>query len=974
MRPREARQSHSPRPPAHGLTRWLLRGLLLVLVWAAAPAWSAAPPQQRPLRVISDDNYPPYVFRDADGTLRGYLVDYWQLWSRKTGVPVELNATRWSEAQRKMQDGEADVIDTIFRTPAREPVYDFTSPYAELAVAIYSHISISGLDSLSALKGFEIGVKAGDACIDRLADAGISTVVPFDDYEALVRAARATEVKVFCLDEPPADFLLYKLGAARDFKRAFQLYVGQFHRAVRKGDQATLALVNQGMQAATPDEGPLREKWFGHPVASQWPAQLLWGAIALIAVGVLLALWNLQLRRRVAAHTQELSQTLSALRQAHQDTDLIRADLDATLSAIPDLLFELDNAGRYLHVFAGLTPELLLSERERLIGRSIHTILPPDAARVVQDAIDGALRQDRDAGRVIQLDLGGAPHWFELSATRKRPAQHSALPSTVVMLSRDITQRHLAEQEAAQAQKAAILAERDRRLRRLFDVAPIAIGHVRGNQVELVNRSFTALLGYRLEDVATLELWAQRAYPDPEVRRQTTRAWRDALKLSEQHDGLIRPLETTVRTADGRDLVLLVGGQRLDDDLIATLADITPLKQAQQTAENANLAKSRFLAMMSHEIRTPMNAIIGLTSLLGCTPLSTRQHDYVDKIQGSGRQLIALIDDILDYSKIEAGRLDIEHHEFDLQELLDSVDDQLAHRAAAKGLLFDSICNCTQRRVIGDPLRLRQILLNLGGNAIKFTENGRVLIRLQLQPALDADAAALLLRGEVSDTGIGLSSEQRSRLFHSFQQADDSITRRFGGTGLGLAISRHLCELMGGEIGVDSTPGLGSTFWFTLRLESPATQEPAEPPPATGQTLSATAAQTQPQLEGRRVLLVEDNEINQEVASSMLEMLGLQVELAEHGSRAVELVRQQTYDLVLMDMQMPVMDGLQATRLIRQMPDRAGLPIIALTAGAMPEDRQQCIDAGMNDYLAKPIDYNELGNLLLQWLGTQPAA
>ncbi|MEY8875434.1 MAG: transporter substrate-binding domain-containing protein [Leptothrix sp. (in: b-proteobacteria)] len=968
----------------------LVRGLvlaLLCLIWLGAcslaqaqavalpPASGAgAAPAPTTLHVVTDDNYPPYLFRNADGVVEGYLVDYWQLWSRKTGVPVRLTSTNWAEAQRIMLAGGADVIDTIFRTAQREPLYDFTPPYADLPVGIYNHVSISGITGLTTLKGFQIGVKTGDACIDQLAQAGITTVIPYADYETLVRAAKNAEVKVFCLDEPPADFLLYKLGAAQDFKKAFELYVGQFHRAVRKGDAATLRLVEQGMRAVTAqEEAELRQKWFGRPVgASHVPVQVWWGVLGLLALGGVLVLWNLQLRRRVTARTVQLSQALAELRQAHQATEQVRADLAATLVAIPDLLFELDADGRYLNVFSGLSSQLLIDERNRLIGRSVEDVMPADAARTCHAAIDAALHTGSDYGRSICLVVAGVPHWFELSVTRKAAGLAGA-PS-VLVLSRDITQRRAAEEAVIHTRERALIAERDQLFRHMFDAAPIPLTYIEGEHIKWVNRCFSELFGYAPDDIPTLDDWWPRAYPDPAYRQQVRQTWLAAIERAVGGSGRIEALEYQVQAKDGSDLILLIGGQLLGDGMIVTFSDITPLKRAQQAAEAANAAKSSFLATMSHEIRTPMNAIIGMTTLALQTELTPQQHNYLGKIQGAGRQLLGIIDDILDDAKIEAGRLDIERREFDLAQLLDSVADQLEGRAVAKGLLLEiDLAPDMPRQVIGDPLRLGQILLNLGGNAVKFTEQGRICLQLRVEaerPSAEQDGD-FMLRCEVQDTGPGLTDEQCGRLFQSYQQADSSITRRFGGTGLGLAISRRLAELMGGQVGVRSTLGVGSTFWFTVRLGRGSRADgPAEcSAPARPGDSTATGWPVEPQLQGRRALLVEDNPLNQEVALAMLDVLGLQVELAENGAIAVEKVRQGHHDIVLMDMQMPVMDGLTATRAIRRLPGRASLPIVAMTANAMAVDREQCLAAGMNDHLAKPIDLGDLSAMLVQWLG-----
>ncbi|MDD2729453.1 response regulator [Malikia sp.] len=542
-------------------------------------------------------------------------------------------------------------------------------------------------------------------------------------------------------------------------------------------------------------------------------------------------------------------------------------------------------------------------------------------------------------------------------------------------------------------------------------------------------------------------------------------------------------------------------------ELERTVAERTQaLSAALDAAEQASRAKAEFLANMSHEIRTPMNAVMGMTLLALRADPPPKVHDYLQKIQSSSRHLLGVINDILDFSKIEAHKLSLEHVEFELESVLGELANVCAEKAFGKGLEFViDIAQDIPKALVGDALRLGQVLINLANNAIKFTERGEVSIQVTLQ---QRRSDGVLLRFAVHDTGIGLSEPQRQGLFQSFQQADSSITRKFGGTGLGLAISKRLVELMGGEIGVESVAGAGSTFWFTAHLELGAGQVrpgpmlpdlsglkalvvddneharqvlvemlrsmgfdalpvaggqsalaeleqadrasmpfglvlldwrmpgmdgiefaaalrrlPLAQPPlllmataydrdearplaaavgirevlakpvtpsalldaVTRQFVGAVAVLHRPErnearllvkaevLLGARALLVEDNEVNQEVATEFLQALGLQVELAGNGAAALRMVQQGDYDVVLMDMQMPVMDGLSATREIRQLPGLQELPILAMTANAMAGDRQRCLDAGMNDHIAKPIDPRDLTDKLLRWVRPDPA-
>ncbi len=590
---------------------------------------------------------------------------------------------------------------------------------------------------------------------------------------------------------------------------------------------------------------------------------------------------------------------------------------------------------------------------------------PDDAAQYV-GAFERAVREHasfRAEARIRRAD----GEWRLIGSYAEPRLSPSGAFLGHVGLTADITARNEAEQAVrASEEKFRQLTEN---IHEVFWMMPPA-----GDEILYVSPAYEHVWERTCDSLYQNPMsWTESIHPDD-------RGSAHAL-FARQIQGEAIESEYRIRTPGGqekwiRDRAFPIRGEAGELRRVVGIAeDVTEAKhyeedliQAWEGADAANRAKSRFLANMSHEIRTPMNGVLGMLQLLMTSELNSEQRRYVTVAQDSGRALLALIDDILDLSKIEARKITLEKLNFDPRRTVDDVVQLLRVQASAKGLGFHSSMSPGIPPLLrGDAHRLRQVLTNLAGNAIKFTEHGQVTLEAQLESQRDSSAT---IRFAITDTGIGLRPEQAARLFSPFTQADASTTRKYGGTGLGLAICKQLVEMMGGTIGVESREGQGATFWFTAVLElAPAMASAATAQPVEERFTAPSEASHPGPAAGpsARILVAEDNATNREVALAQLQKLGYRADAVPNGAEAVKALEQGGYHLVLMDCEMPVMDGYQATRTIRRSM-RPNIPIIAVTADAMSGDRDRCLSEGMNDYLSKPVELGRLAEVLGKWL------
>lgn len=632
---------------------------------------------------------------------------------------------------------------------------------------------------------------------------------------------------------------------------------------------------------------------------------------------------------------------ISERKRAEMELQRKTSEIQAILSAFPDMYFRFAADGTFLDCKMGFQEDFFMPP-EVFLGKHGHELLPPEAAAILGEALQTVAATRRMVTREYALPIGGKIQYYE---ARFVPLHESE----AIAIIRNITDKRKATEALSHAHTFQ---------QQILETAATAVFIINTNGVvTMVNDAFCALTGFAREEVLNKQ-W--RALCGP-MRSEL------CALLETTPAEPIRQRQTRIFNREGRELTALSNINPYHDEAggilgwIVSFVDVTSLEQARRAAEELARIKSEFLANMSHEIRTPLNGIIGLTGLLLDSPLAGEYRESVENIRACGETLLNLVNDVLDFSGLEAGKVLLERIAFDPREMLDSVRDMLEITTREKGLAARVyVAPQVPARLWGDPTRIRQILANLASNAVKFTSAGGYALELLVEN-VEKDRYSLCF--QVKDTGIGIAPEQMHRLFHSFSQVDASTTRRFGGTGLGLVICKRLADLLGGTVEAESRLAEGSIFRFRVALEAAPENLPGE------ERFVPDMHEAAAPVCSLRILLVEDNAVNRKVALRILERAGHRVDIAANGMEAVETFSLFPYDLILMDCQMPEMDGFAAARRIRaaEAPTSRHTPIIAMTAFAGEDDRKRCLAEGMDDYLFKPIHPPKLIECVRRW-------
>ena len=914
------------------------------------------------IRVGIDRDFAPYEWLDEKGRFDGVSAELLRLLEARLGVRFEVvKGKNWQETLDAARAGELDMLSDAVNTPERRAYLNFTSSFIKSPIVILNDHRKGYISDLRQLYGKRVAIKQGYFMKELLArDHPQIMLMSTPDELSAFALIKKGEAEAYVGDAPSLNFLLQQTGETDLRLAGTTEYTSAHSMAVIHRHPELLSILEKTLAAIPQAEiDGILNRWMSVHIDRGVPVKtVLFAAVGVLLLLMLFAVWVQRLRREVAARTVAENALLERERHYEQ---LLQNSFDTVV------ILDADGTQRYVSASAEAVHGYSSAELEGIpvIEQMIH---PDDQARVL-----AAFQQ------IIETGSGGADYrhrrkgggWVHLEARGTNQLDNPDIRGVVVNV-RDITEQKQAETQYRTlfeemldgfAVHEIICDEAGKPVDyRYLSVNP-AFERMTGIKAEKavgrrVLELFPGLEAYWIDNYGRVALTGEPAYFENYIAELNKHFEVTAFRPAPRQFACLFQDITARKMAEAE---LEKYRQHLEELVESRTAELVTAKVA---AENANRAKSIFLANMSHELRTPMNGVMGMVDLAKRRMTDPKGLEQLDKAKLSAERLLGVLNDVLDLSKIEAERLVLENVPLQLGQSVEHTLGLLENGAAQKGLKLnrDLPADLATFPLRGDPLRLGQILFNLIGNAIKFTEQGAVRLSVR---SVGETAEAVQVRFEVSDTGIGIEPEAVSRLFTSFEQADNSMTRRYGGTGLGLAISKRLVQLMGGEIGVNSVLGQGSTFWFVVPLKKREVGAVLPTPSALG---IEAEQRLQQGYAGTCILLADDEPIAQEVTRGLLEDVGLIVELADDGQQALVMAQQNRYALILMDMQMPVMNGVEATKAIRSDSLNKTTPILAMTANAFEEDRQICLEAGMNDHIVKPVDQQLLFETLLAWL------
>jgi len=947
--------------------KWLgeLKGVKTKLeLTAMEKAWIRQHPV---IRVAMDPNWAPVEFADKEGHFHGISMDYLERMTQLLGLKFDVaTGLTWQESLAAVEHGELDLFSSMARTPDREIKFHFTEPYLTMPVNIFAHSDVAYIGNLKGLTGKRVAVVEGFAIHEWLSDNHPDIILePVPSLPKALEMLASGQVHAFVGNVMTTSYYINKLKLKQIRVAGETPYANKQAMAVRQDWPILSGILQKALDAIPPNERDMIfNSWVSIKYEHGFDYSLLWKiGIPLALLLMLLAFWNRRLEHAVTMRTFELKEREELYR----------------------LLFNSGNDAVFVHGWPqGEQPGPFVQVNDvacQLLGYTREELKNLTPSDIMPSGVD-----NNDTHRLA----AGKPVLFEIEQTTKTghhiPVEISSRSfdmegeNMVLSIARDITQRKQAERELTQyrehleelvSQRTAELESANTELDSIFNLSVEGLVHIdRDFTILNVNDTLLKLWEATREEVIGKkchEFFCLSACADHSFGGRCPLA---AALAGNDHEQ--REHEVEVQRKNGSIAVFIESEAVLKTPsgtvagLVKNFRDITDRKQAEvelreakETAEAATEAKSHFLANMSHEIRTPMNAVIGMSHLALKTDLTPKQYDYLTKIDASAKSLLGIINDILDFSKIEAGKLNMETIEFHLEDVLDNLSNVIPVKAHEKGLeiLFQTTPDVPMA-LLGDPLRLGQILLNLVNNAVKFTDKGEIIVRTELVEQTEERAT---LRFSVCDTGLGMTPEQTAKLFQPFSQADSSTTRKYGGTGLGLTICKRLVEMMGGDIGVESELGKGSRFSFTAVVGK-----------VTGEI---TRTRDVGDLNGMRVLVVDDSNAAREIFKDMLESMTFNVTLANSGEKALAELDRETdmdklYELVIMDWSMPGINGIEASRRIKANTSLSPQPtIIMATSYGREEIMQQAEQAGVDGFLIKPVSASVLFNTIMDVFG-----